>query len=69
MKRMIVIHTNFPHTLTNMTVGRVDTFWCSEKCERCIIRFKCYTEPERDAFELDFEDYKNSRLELGVEIG
>jgi len=48
---------------------RKDTFWCSEKCDSCPLRFRCFTEPEKDAYELDFWDYKGSGLELGEEIG
>ncbi len=58
-KRMIVI----------ASPGRHDTFWCSQKCDTCVLRYRCYTEPEKDAFELDLEDYRHSGLELGEEIG
>jgi len=32
------------------------------------LRF-CYTEPDKDAFELDLADFRGSGLELGEEIG
>ncbi len=59
MKRMIAI----------VSSGRRDLFWCAEKCATCILRYRCYTEPEKDAFELDLQDYIGSGLELGEEIG
>ena len=67
MKRMIVIVSlanthNDPHY-------RRDTFWCSQKCDSCVLRFRCFTEPDKDAFELELEDFRGSGLELGEEIG
>jgi len=67
MKRMIVILTVAPHH--NDPYIRRDTFWCSTKCDGCVLRFRCFTEPEKDAFELDLDDFRGSGLELGEEIG
>jgi hypothetical protein len=64
---MIAILTDVP--AHNDPYVRRDLFWCSEKCDNCVLRFRCFTEPETVTFELELKDFRGSGLELGDEIG
>ncbi len=50
------------------TPGRIDRFFCSEKCDNCPLRFKCFTDNE-SFIEVDLFEYQGKGLELGEEIG